>query len=135
MINCTNCNKEIQDSAKFCPFCGSPVSHTNVNQNQITSNSSVIFKFKKSVMYTMLTEPLKVNLDNQLKFNVPVNRDVCYNIVPGNHTFTAYVPYIGGMEYGSVTKSFYLGINETLEIQYKPPMAILMSGIISIKKM
>lgn len=129
---CTKCGNKIEGNAAFCPVCGTAVVQTA--SNVVNSTSSLVFKYQKNVMFMMLTEPLAVTLDGQLNFRLPDGRETCYNVQPGNHTLTAFVPYLGGSRYGAVTKTFYVRANETLEILYKPPMAILMQGNLSIRK-
>lgn len=129
---CTNCGKQLDGFSKFCSFCGAPVGQPEVKQEIVSS--AVVFKYEKSALFMMLTEPLAVSLDGQLNFKVVDGRDVCYNVGHGNHTLTAYVPYLAGSKYGQVTKNFYVGANEVFEILYKPPMAVFMTGIITIRK-
>lgn len=111
---------------------GQPVGQPEIKQEIVSS--AVVFKYEKNALYMMLTEPLDVNLDGQLSFKLAGGREVCYNVGQGNHTLTAYVPYLAGSKYGQVTKTFYVAANEVLEILYKPPMAVFMTGIISIRK-
>jgi hypothetical protein len=132
---CTKCGCELQDSALFCPKCGTPVGQPNIKQETVSSSgSSVVFKYEKNILFMMLTEPLEVTLDGGLNLKVIDGREVCYNVTPGSHTFTAYVPYLMGSKYGAVTKTFYVGNNETMEVTYSPPAAIFMSGNVRIKR-
>lgn len=129
---CTKCGNKIEENAAFCSVCGTPAVQPASSAG--SSISSLVFKYQKNAMFMMLTEPLAVNLDGQINFRLPDGRETWYNVQPGNHTLTAYVPYLGGSKYGAVTKNFYVGPNETLEILYKPPMAIFMQGNLIIRK-
>ncbi|WP_297421902.1 zinc-ribbon domain-containing protein [Clostridium sp.] len=133
MAFCTKCGNQLDDSSFFCPVCGTRVDKPIKEQNSISS--SVVFKYKKNPIFLLLTEPLNVTLDEQLNFKVREGQQVSCNVQPGNHTFVACVPYLGNTKYGKTTKTFYIGANETLEIEYKPPAAVFMSGNITIRKM
>lgn len=132
MAFCTKCGNQLDNFSVFCPVCGIHVDESTIKQT--SEGSSLVFKYKKNPIFMMLTEPLNITLDEQLNFKIMEGQQVCYNVQPGNHKFTAYVPYLAGTKFGVVTKTFYIGINETLEIEYKPPGVMFMSGHITIRK-
>lgn len=136
MSFCSRCGKRLDESACFCSECGTPVKQTKIQSevNEELYGSSIIVKYEKSALYMALKEPLNVNLDGELNFKLVDGHEICYNIAQGNHTISAYVPYIAGTKYGSAEKSFYVGSNETWEITYRPQMSIFTPGSISIRR-
>lgn len=144
MAFCSKCGMKLKDDAKFCSECGKPVVQYTAQQPVIPASqpffkqefigSAIVLKYQKSAMFMMLTEPLDVTLDGQLHFTVTDGRDICYNVAPGDHTLSIFIPYIAGAKYGAVTKTFSIEAKEVLEILYKPPVAMFMAGIVAIKK-
>jgi RNA polymerase subunit RPABC4/transcription elongation factor Spt4 len=136
MAFCTKCGKQMDESARFCPSCGTPVKQTSIqpDQSQEFGGSSVVVRYEKSALFMALTQPLNVSLDGQLNFKVVDGRQVCYNLAQRNHTLHAYVPYIGSSKYGEVRKTFYIGNNETWEITYRPPATMFSTGNIAMRK-
>lgn len=77
---CRNCGKNIPDDSKFCISCGTPVENNTIS-NQATFKLTID---RASQVY-LINPPIKVTIDNSIRFSVENGQTHSIDISSGNH--------------------------------------------------
>lgn len=100
--------------------------------NRAAKASTLIVKFERSSLSTGPLSPLDVHIDNNLDFIVIENREISFNLTPGEHSFMA--TNVSGTKKNEIKKAFFIGYGEIVKITYKAPATYFLSPTVHIQK-